>query len=159
MPMYSRSEIKAVAPDDIYNAGLKYYNDKKYSVIQHNEKLIECYVFCIQNYMVRINFFQKTYTCNCLIYKKKGICKHISCVLFHIAEDIEEDDTNVGEANDWKIKIAKLFQSFQNEQEPTLAFFFELSISRNKLRIAARKRYIKKTVVMDVKAILFQMIY
>ena len=143
--MYSRSEIKAIAPEDIYEAGLKYYNDKKYSVVQHNEKLIECYVFCIQNYMVRVNFFQKTYNCNCLAYKKKGICKHITCVLFHLAEDIEEDDTNVGEANDWKQKIAKVFKSFQPETDPTWAFFFELSVARNQIKVAVKKRYIKKT--------------
>jgi non-specific serine/threonine protein kinase len=143
--MYNRSELRALLPEDIFNAGLEYYNDKKYSVVRHTEKLIEAYVFCIQNYMVRVNFFQKTYSCNCLNYKKKGVCKHVACVLFHLAEDIEDDGAGIEEANDWKAQIVKVFDSFTPAKDPLWSFVFELAVIRNQLRIISKKRYIKKT--------------
>ena len=142
--MYSRSEIKTLVKEDIYKAGLKYYQDKKYSVVQHNEKLIECYVFCIQNYLVRINFFQKTTFCNCLQFKKHGQCKHVTTVMLHLSEDVD-DDGSVGEVDDWQSKILKIFKTFSPQTEPTWAFVFGLSIYKGSLKIVVKKLYIKKT--------------
>lgn len=143
--MYSRSELKTNLEPKVYDDGLQYYTDKKYSVVQHTEKMIECYVFCIQNYLVRVNFFQKNYTCNCLNFRKKGQCKHVATVLFHLAEDIEEDELAVGEAADWKMKVNKIFNNFQSVSDPVWSFVFGLSIVRNRLKINVKKLYIKKT--------------
>jgi non-specific serine/threonine protein kinase len=131
--------------DDICTEGLRYYTEKKYSVVQHNEKLIECYVFCIQNYLVRVNFFQKNYTCNCLKFRKKNECKHVATVLYHLAEDVQEEDLSVSEAADWKAKVNKIFNAFKPMSEPVWSFLFGLSIVRNRLKVSVKKLYIKKT--------------